>query len=69
MLQATVWAMRSSRTSNTTSTRSSVAPRDLRVGLLLLMASMDTFAGEPVDCETEPNAYKMDRPALIVCVP
>ena len=29
--------------------------KDLRVGLLLLMASMDTVAREPMDYETELN--------------
>ena len=41
--------------------------KDLRVGLLLLMASVDTVAGELTDYETEPNAYKFDRWALILC--
>ena len=41
--------------------------KDLRVGLLLLMASLDTVAGEPMNYETEPNAYKFEWWALILC--
>ena len=41
--------------------------KDLRVGLLLLMASLDTVAGEPTNYETEPNAYKFEWWALILC--
>ena len=41
--------------------------KDLRVGLLLLMASLDTVAGEQMNHETEPNAYKFEWWALILC--
>ena len=42
--------------------------KDARIGLLLLMTSMNTVAGEPESYETEPNAYKLEWWALILCV-